>query len=1045
MSFICLVIFYTLWLISRYVSTFDPELTSFPGRMIGEATLDGYDIGKRLSLFYRSGFIFIASLSVFSFGIWRLSRLSIQILTSSEFKILNYSSLAGITFFFFELWTPGFSDSFELIYCLHKIVIVGFLLKFILLKNKKEKDLLNISFYTISLVLGVGVFFLIKEFSMTANSSFVPELFSVVGITVLLLLIAFCLLMKQGKEMKHRLNVWAYVLVPFSLIPLFSFLNIELYLILNRNQVYWLTPGIIYVIMLLAAFSFSAYRYRKYKKVGRQKELQRKDLIGKYYLPLFIIGISAFTLYEPFIHVSSEMFEAGNRYLPIMEFQKFGVIPILEKFNSHVLSDIFFPAVYTFFNGLQGREIFLYDFIYHVIGALLVYHLMYRISGNAFIALFVVFLFPLTESLLSAYAIIAVIAIYSLHKVLQSPPDFKKYLGLATCLAFLLLWRIDIGVPALTASIVILLIYRFGSDDFRIDWKILLKTLLVLCIVILSAILLISLNRDMNIFEKLWSGFNYLTSAQTYGYTAYGNAADSVFKIQYFIFPLIALLLGLTLVVSFRNHTLTKSRSFLHVAFLFLIIYYLSNFQRGLVRHSFLEGHDNALSTFVFFVLSGSVFIFLRKRTMIVRFSAFLVLSVILVMNYKFPVVKEFNNLFSLTMVKARSQEPLILQPGIVRTIDSENFEESNYGSFKRLISSQLSEVQTFHDFSNMPMLYYFTGKVSPSYFYQNPLTIHNEYLQKSFISETEKYDAPFLIFSHFPENWSDNVDAVPNTMRHYRMAEFFYQTYSPFVISDSLCIWKRKDFNAANVERNIFTYSAKKDTNKASQQFIRNIHPVKEKHYVMEIVYQENVPSVTLVDHKISNKLVPSNIDLNSRIAYYIISDKQEDFSICVNADSDLISAKMTEHDYIPDFYSRLPQWDDLHKLPYIWAAYDDSVRTEQEIVSLVNSAVVLKKDLQFFNFNESIDKRSGNTVMISMDVMNEKELQAELLYGSKSKGFQGGFKFLIPPGSGTRDFAVRVSSQYNWYDPTVNYLALMMKGEEAVTLSSLRILKSK
>ena len=127
-------------------------LLSFPGRMIGEATMNGYDISKRIKTFYYTGIIFFLSVLFFMIILWIISRYSERFLKSSELKIFNYSSIAGITFYFFNLWTQSYGSSFELIFCIHKIVLVGFALKWVFFKNKPATELIDVSFYSISFV-----------------------------------------------------------------------------------------------------------------------------------------------------------------------------------------------------------------------------------------------------------------------------------------------------------------------------------------------------------------------------------------------------------------------------------------------------------------------------------------------------------------------------------------------------------------------------------------------------------------------------------------------------------------------------------------------------------------------------------------------------------------------------------------------------------------------------------------------------------------------------------------------------------------------------
>jgi hypothetical protein len=1042
-NFIFVALFYSLWLVYKYALSFDPALHAFPGRMIGEATLNGYDINKRIHVFYYSGLLFFFSMAAFSLICWRISRLSPRFLASAEMRMVNYTSLAGIIFYFFNLWTKSFDSSLELIYCIQKAAMAGFALKWFL-KNKPQVKVLGVSFYAIAFVLGVSVFFVLNEASVLSGwfpaADLLVTLFS--SVILLLLIVLFIIKDKTEAESSAWLNRLFFLLIPVALIPVLSFFKDEIYLILNRHEIYYFSPRKLYMLFLLCTAGVIFLRFKKLQKGKITLIKSNEQLVALRYLPLLVVSLATFTFYSPFVALTNEMFESGNRFLPLMEFSKFGVVPIVEKFNSHVLSELFFGGLYAFFNGMHSREMYIYEFFYQVFWAFMVYTFMYRLSRSAYAAFFVVLLFPLTDTLLSDYVIISLMVIFIADKLIREAASFKNYFLLLSCFAFLVLWRIDIGYPAAIAGCVVLFVYRISSGNFVISRKILLKALAALAGIVLATLLIIGWCRHIHVFEKLWSGLNYLASAQTYGLTSFGDASKMQYQVQYFVFPLV-MLIGLgAMLVFFKRLNVSRSQRFIYASFLFMIVYYFVNFQRGLVRHSFIEGHDNGLSSFAFFIFSGSVFLFWQHRSRVSRFIAFVVLATFLMMNYKFPAPSEFRNVYSKTAEKAGSFSAIEPKPGIVRCIDSSGFEETHFGEFKKLIATALTEKQTFIDFSNLPMLYYFTGKISPSYFYQNPLTIHNEYLQKKFISDLDQYDAPLIVFSNFPENWWDNVDGVPNTMRHYRLAEYFYKNYRPFVIADNLCIWKRNDLAAENKERVIFSYDRSRDSLKRAAPISYQLKRSAGKKYLVRIYFTNNTPEISVNN----GMLKPDYTGDIDHTAYYLLKTAGNDLSIALANSDNIRSVLITEQDFIPDFYSSNPQTDDLKQLPYIWGSYDDSLPSEKMLADLSPAPVsLLENNVKYFNFSAAVDKSEGNTVLMSLDAENKEPLQVDLMYGSSKKGYKGAFRFQLPAGSGTRELAVRISSQYNWYDPSVDYIALVSRsGNAAITVRKLQVLKA-
>ena len=145
-DFLFISVFYSLWIVFKYASSFNPTLHSFPSRMIGEATLHAYDINKRVTAFYSAGALFLSGIILFSIIARRISVFSNGFFKTPEIKIINYTSLAGIILYFFSLYGSSVNTSIELIYCIQKAVIVVFILKGLLLKGNNNAQLIDISF-----------------------------------------------------------------------------------------------------------------------------------------------------------------------------------------------------------------------------------------------------------------------------------------------------------------------------------------------------------------------------------------------------------------------------------------------------------------------------------------------------------------------------------------------------------------------------------------------------------------------------------------------------------------------------------------------------------------------------------------------------------------------------------------------------------------------------------------------------------------------------------------------------------------------------------
>lgn len=126
----------------------------------------------------------------------------------------------------------------------------------------------------------------------------------------------------------------------------------------------------------------------------------------------------------------------------------------------------------------------------------------------------------------------------------------------------------------------------------------------------------------------------------------------------------------------------------------------------------------------------------------------------------------------------------------------NEEFADKSYRDFKIFLDENLNPDQTFLDFSNTPMLYYYCEREIPGYFNQNLQNTVDDYLQLHLLSYLNPKKVPVVAFSNFPPSWFDATDGVPNTMRYYLIAEYIFENYQPYGIINNRSIWIEKSLN---------------------------------------------------------------------------------------------------------------------------------------------------------------------------------------------------------------------------------------------------------
>jgi hypothetical protein len=1040
-------LFYSFRICSLFIRHYDLTLRRFPGRMIGTATIRGVDIAKRISLFYDSITLIIAVNIIFYLAAFLL--IGKKKVTLKDFTILNATSLVGCILIFLNVLKLNYAYTINLIIIIHVIVVIFFPIKRFLLPDS-NKRLFNSALFSITLCLGISAFFLLKELISPLSFSsgiYFPVFFPFICSLIFLIVAIYIRNVDYQKAVLVLLKLF-WVLVPAMLLLVFTVLKDEIYLMLNNKGILYFTPIKIYFILLFLTAAWIYLRSRKPAEKLHHLNLGR--ILSNYYFPLLILGITTCVYYHPIIYDSVDLFEEANRFLPVMEFLKFHTIPLVEKFNSHMLSEILPVYLYAIFNKLKGIEPLIYDFIYPVSTAMIVYFIMRDLTHNSYVALFTVVLYPFTKILISSYFSPALIAVYVLYKLIYRVPSVKNYLLLFCSIILFVIWRIDLGLACFFSMAGILIVYSLqGIRKFNHRYFLTALGYMVAFFILVYFIFLLF---GINLASNLLNEYNYLSSTQSYGYPALGNPNERVFQVQYFIFPAICMLLGGYILFNFRKFVTHGNSKFATLCLLFCIGFYVANFPRGLVRHSFMEDSDICLSSFIFFIMSGSFYLFCRHLSQTGKFLLFFFSSFLLINGFKYGDWQLFT-MYEPFREKVDIFSEIIPQPGIDREHDTLHAEIRTL-EFQNFISQELKNDETFADFSNEPMLYYYTRRITPSYFFQSPLSMHNDYLQDRFIKNLSNYKTPLLLFSNFPYSdigWGfNNPDDVPNGIRHYRIAEYFYQQYEPFVIVRNYCLWKNKKSNLKNELVHLYTY--KKDPKRVvfpDDTFQRNpfdsISSSKEGNILITVEYLKPEIQDEDIMYCDSNSAKRKEIKLlfydtaKSKIYYSLKHGVGDKMKFYLNHLDNVASVEIDEVKYIPDFYSQYPRHWKIDMLPYIWANYDKQILSApvQNIIS--GNDTLISRNKVCYKLPDEIDKSTGNYIYISLEVDNNTPVTVQLIYGPGN----GEFDFTIPPGNGFRTFAVRMSSQYNWYAMENKIISLYAPGNTDVHLKKISLLK--
>lgn len=777
--FISSYILYTLFL------GFDFSLTNCSNLYISQATINDIDVSKRISLFYKI-IIGLSLLLPVTYYLLNWLKLKFLILTK-DLQFLTIIASIGIAFIISTLYGVNNDYGIQFICYLFSLSLISLCLY----KWKKEFRLLNNATYfggilTLSFITFTYLLFLFNSSKSIIEYS--VELY--LSITVMLFII-FHLLKKIFNLTPNKIFLY---LLPLSFVPIYILISIELIFYFKiKSNIF-----IPYKWVSLSLSFGSLVIYTIYLLL-RSKKKSSSHLFSFYYIPSALFSYLLFTLYEPIVNQSQDLFELANPAIAQLRTFSFNEIPFLDFMSSHMLSEQFYGIIHHLLFGFDNNLNFItYKFLYFIIFYALAYIFMLKLLKSSFLSLVFLISLPFVFTFFSVHLFFSILIFFSILKVVRNQ-NIKNYLTFYFLLIFMCFWRLDLGASVVFTSLVFLPL-SFIIERKKIKLNPLIKSIsLFLSIALIFTLIATSLRSKELLFTNIKSALHYISASQAHGYSLIAREFNQQFFNIHLLFPVVSVLLMIYSVIILTSQTKSKFQKFSLSTSLFFFLIFLSNFQRGLVRHSFMENTDFYLMSTFYIGLVLFLISFIKNKQLEWRFIYFLTFSLgsILFLKY-FPIKNgdaDFNKFLS-NPTLANLDANFTNQNYKGRIIGSEEFAEEKYNNLKMFLNKNLSEKQTFLDFSNSPMLYYYCKRETPSYFCQNLQNTVDDYLQIEQLKKIDTKAVPVVIYSNYPTSWWDNTDGIPNAMRQYLIAEFIYENYKPFGIINNHSIWINKGIN---------------------------------------------------------------------------------------------------------------------------------------------------------------------------------------------------------------------------------------------------------
>ncbi len=770
---------------------YDSSLRDPKDLLAGIAAIEDVDIGARVNLYYKvlGSFSLVFLVSTYLFY-WLEQRFPL-------FKTIlipwSWMALSGLLLLYLEVVdSPQVITQklwIALMLCLLTFQVFRYSLQSCLIQNSNQ------AFWWLALLSGsLSIGWRTLAFAVWGEQGL--EFHLPFSICFLLLIVSLHFLQRV-----YQLNFSTLVSasIPLFFIPLLTTLGDEVYMVLNQRELHNVSPFFIHSFLIFAIIATVVYRYLRKSNISIQQAFHR------YIYPAVLCGIAAIAWYEPILKTSRDFFELANPANAIMRIFEHQEFPIVQALSSHLLSEVASPLLYCLLNGYDGSINFrVYNFIPVLLFLYLTYRFLAKAFDNSVFAFCILCLLPFNQ----VFYFLAdignhVLFFVNLWLIYNLCNDYsrKKLWRLGLWSAFLIVWKLDVAIPALAASLFLLLLYFWRPMRKKLALDFTGISLILGGVAVLFAVLL-TFVFHIDIPGNFMQAKDYFGAQQAHGLPTLTSYVGRVFYFHYVLFPVASFVMLVYLLTQF-NKSYFSSKRFLYISLIGLIVYYFINAQRGLVRHSMLEGTDIFISSFFYMTTALFVYyLFYKKRQARVLF-LFTLIFLIGIVKYKIP--RGYLNLVEELHLNYKASNPIPFQnKRINRCADFERFANYRFRDIEKLMTDNYKKEATFIDFTHSPMLYYYLQRPVPSYFNQYLQNTVTEFLQEKNIEHLQTRDVPITLFSHHPEKSWDRLDKIPNTVRYHTLANYIYENYEPLGIFNQHYLWIQKGDSIPNFTTNI-------------------------------------------------------------------------------------------------------------------------------------------------------------------------------------------------------------------------------------------------
>lgn len=830
------------------------QVTSFD-RVMGNAMLNGLDVGKRISTFQFQLFIFIPIAFI---TIWALLSKYYKKNHNQEFVgIINAISIMGIINFvisYFDLMLK----SYYLVVSYLALVLISVVIMIIEFITRKKKIPFQLSHLKWSLVapfpLTLFITFLATRFHI--------GLFGLQMIFASIFTLSILLFYLISTHRKVNANALKKAYLGFMLSPIFVSIFVELYNVLNQYNIF-IPNKIFFITLIYSTFALlsSILYIINYKKGNKDFDFE------KYYFPIILISFVLISIQLPMVsYVNTDFFESSNHGAAIYALLKHGKLPIIQTYDAHMLYYQISGIIYGLLNHDINGALFMPYIVYGKIFFTLIMYILFKRVFNRDHAFLISLFFPLaTDWGLGNFYL----GFFSLFAILNAykKKSYISYLLFWLSLVLVALLKLDVGYTIGIASILILA-YLFVNNRESIDLKKLLFSLTSVLAFFGMLYLGLCFIKDVDPLSRLIEFLKLSMSNINWAYYSLGDPTKFNMFYCYFIIPTASIMSLIYYIYTTVKEK--KPTSEITIILIFLVLTYIFNFSRGIVRHSLVENELKIMLSFS--TLYFALYFSLRNKNKLLWFSAlylvFLIANGLIIspsnLNYSnlissstnhFLLFQEYNEQFTTKMNRVELSAEM----------------KATYEPLKVLFNQLLNKDETYIDYSNQTLLYALLGYDKPVYVNQSPGLLSGEFTQQLFLKQIkERKNVNFVLTADSNNYLAGELDFIRNNYRYYLVSEHIFQNYRPLTKVNGFIIWVKNDLYES---KKAVLQRTQNYVNYGKEEYITNDKSEYSLGYIPYIwgTYDKNVANYKLI------KKIGSNLSVKKEKESVIFVDFSE------------------------------------------------------------------------------------------------------------------------------------------------------------------------